>query len=62
MSCVSTIAVVGSNDANLDPLMLPLGLSRQEMEALVAFMSRAMVSTNPSVANEKPIPPEELPK
>ena len=52
----------GPDDANLDPLMLPLGLSRQEIEALVAFMRRAMVSTNPSVAGEKPIPPEELPK
>lgn len=52
----------GTDDANLDPLMLPLGLSRAEIDALVAFMQRAMVSTNASVANEKPIPPEELPK
>jgi hypothetical protein len=42
--------------------MLPLGLSDEETEALVAFMKRAMVSTNPSVANEKPIPASELPK
>jgi cytochrome c peroxidase len=52
----------GLDDANLDPLMLPLGLSRQEIEALVAFMKRGIVSTNPSVANEKPILPEDLPK
>jgi len=52
----------GLDDANLDPLMLPLGLSRQEIDALVAFMTKAMVSTNPLVANEKPIPTQELPK
>jgi len=52
----------GLDDANLDPLMLPLGLSRQEIDALVAFMAKALVSTNPLVASEKPIPPEELPK
>ncbi len=52
----------GTDDANLDPLMFPLGLSHREIEALVAFMSRAMVSTNPSVASEKPVAPEELPK
>jgi len=53
----------GGDDAvNLDALMLPLGLSDEETEALVAFMKRAMVSTNPSVANEKPIPASELPK
>ena len=52
----------GLDDANLDPLMLPLGLSAKESDALVAFMKRAMVSTNMSVANEKPTPPEELPK
>jgi cytochrome c peroxidase len=52
----------GGDKANLDPLMVPLGLSNKEVEALVAFMQRAMISTNPSVANEKPIPPNELPK
>lgn len=52
----------GPDDANLDPLMLPLGLSRPEMNALVAFMARAVVSTNPSIANEKPIPANELPE
>lgn len=52
----------GPDDANLDPLMVPLGLSEREIEALVAFMKRAMTSTNPSVANEKPIPANELPR
>jgi len=52
----------GTDDANLDPLMLPLGLSRAEIDALVAFMERAMVSSNPSVANEQPVAPEKMPK
>jgi cytochrome c peroxidase len=52
----------GTDDANLDPLMVPLGLSGREIEALVAFMKRAMTSTNPEVANVKPIPASELPK
>jgi cytochrome c peroxidase len=52
----------GPDDSNLDPLMLPLGLSSREIEAVVAFMKRAMVSTNRSVADEKPIPPDQLPK
>ena len=52
----------GPEDANLDPLMVPLGLSQQEIKALAAFMKRAMTSTNPSVANEKPIPANELPR
>jgi len=52
----------GPNDSNLDPLMVPLGLSDKEIDALVAFMQRAMVSTNPTVANEKPIPAEQLPQ
>ncbi len=52
----------GPDDTNLDPLMLPMGLSQKEIGALVAFLNRAAVSTNPSVANEKPIPPDELPK
>jgi len=52
----------GTDDANLDPLMLPLGLSNAEVDALVAFMQRAMVSTNAPVTGEKPIPPAELPK
>jgi cytochrome c peroxidase len=52
----------GPVDANLDPLMLPLGLSKCEIEAVVAFMKRAMVSTNRSIADEKPIPLDQLPK
>jgi cytochrome c peroxidase len=52
----------GSDDANLDPLMLPLGLSKSEEAALVAFMKRAMTSLNPSVAAEKPLPQDQLPK
>lgn len=50
------------NDPNLDPLIVPLGLSAAEKKALVAFMKRAMTSTNPEVANVKPVPPSELPK
>jgi cytochrome c peroxidase len=49
-------------DANLSPLIVPLGLTEEEKKALVAFMTRAMTSTNPEVANEKPIPASELPK
>jgi cytochrome c peroxidase len=52
----------GTEDANLDPLMVPLGLSKAEIRALVAFMSRAMTSTNPEVAGVKPAPPSELPQ
>jgi cytochrome c peroxidase len=52
----------GTDDANLDPMMVPLGLSEGEIQALVAFMKRAMTSTNPEVADVKPIPKSELPK
>ena len=52
----------GRDDANLDALMVPLGLTKQETEALVAFMKHAMTSSNPSVAAEQPIPAAELPK
>ncbi len=48
-------------DPNLDPLIVPLGLTEAEIEALVAFMTRAMTSTNPEVANVKPVPAAELP-
>jgi cytochrome c peroxidase len=51
-----------TDDPNLDPLIVPLGLSQKEKDALVAFMKRAMVSTNPEVSNVKPIPQSELPK
>jgi cytochrome c peroxidase len=52
----------GPDDANLDPLMVPLGLSKSEVSALVAFMKKAMVSTNQLIAAEKPIPEAQLPK
>jgi cytochrome c peroxidase len=52
----------GTDDANLDRLVVPLGLTDQEVEALVAFMTRAMTSLNPEVANVKPIPASELPR
>jgi len=52
----------GPHDANLDRLMMPLGLTKQETEALVALMKRALTSTNPSDAAEKPIPAAELPR
>jgi len=51
-----------TKDPDLDPLIVPLGLSQGEKDALVAFMKRAMMSTNPEVANVIPIPPTELPK
>lgn len=49
-------------DPNLDPLIVPLGLSDGEKEALVAFMTRALTSTNPEVAGVKAVPASELPK
>jgi cytochrome c peroxidase len=52
----------GPDLSNLDPLMVPLGLSKKEIAAVEAFMKRAMVSLNPSVADEKPIPASELPR
>jgi len=52
----------GKGVANLDPMMVPLGLSKEEVKALVAFMTRAMTSLNPEVADVKPIPPSDLPK
>ncbi len=51
-----------TGDNNLSPLILPLGLTKYEKKALVAFMTTAMTSTNPEVANVKPIPASELPK
>jgi cytochrome c peroxidase len=52
----------GSGDPNLDPLMVPLGLTSQEKAALVAFLKRPLTSTNPEVADVKPVPASELPK
>jgi cytochrome c peroxidase len=51
----------GGKDANLDPLMVPLGLSRLEKKALVAFL-KALVSLNPEVAAVLPVPAADLPK
>ena len=51
-----------TDDQTLDPLIVPLALSQEEKEALVAFMTRAMISLNPEVANVEPIPQTELPK
>jgi cytochrome c peroxidase len=48
--------------ANLDQLIVPLGLTAYEKKALVTFMRISMTSTNPEVANVKPIPASELPK
>jgi cytochrome c peroxidase len=50
------------DDPNLDPLIVPLGLNKHEKEALVAFMARALISTNPEVANVKPVTTSEFPK
>ncbi len=46
----------GGKDPNLDPLMVPLGLTKQERKALVAFI-KALDSLNPEVADVKPIAP-----
>ncbi|HEX7502435.1 MAG TPA: cytochrome c peroxidase [Acidobacteriota bacterium] len=51
----------GGKHANLDPLIVPLGLSSLEKKALVAFI-QALVSLNPEVAAVKPVPESELPK
>jgi cytochrome c peroxidase len=48
--------------SNLDLLVVPLGLSKYEKKALLTFMKISMTSTNPEVANVKPIPASELPK
>jgi cytochrome c peroxidase len=51
-----------TGDPNLDPLIVPLGLTDAEMDALVAFMTRAMTSTNPEVAKVQPLPASEFPR
>ncbi|MGZ5425236.1 MAG: cytochrome-c peroxidase, partial [Candidatus Aminicenantales bacterium] len=51
----------GGRDPNLDPLMVPLGLSKHEKAALVAFI-KSLDSLNPEVANVKPIDPRDLPR
>jgi len=52
----------GTHDNNLDPLVVPLGLTNQEIAALVAFITRAMTSLNPEVADVRPIPTSDLPR
>ena len=51
-----------ADDPNLDPLIVPLGLSDGEKKALVTFMKRAMTSLNPEVADVKPVPANEFPR
>ncbi len=52
----------GTKDPNIDRMMIPLGLSKGEINALVAFLERAMTSLNPEVADVKPIPASEFPQ
>ena len=52
----------GTSDKNLDPLMVPLGLSAEEVDALVAFMTRAMTSLNPEVVDVTPVPASDFPE
>jgi cytochrome c peroxidase len=49
-------------DPYISPLIVPLGLTKAEKKALVAFMKTAMTSLNPEVADVKPVPESELPK
>jgi cytochrome c peroxidase len=51
-----------TGDHNISPLIVPLGLTKSEKKALIAFMTTAMKSLNPEVADVKPIPASELPK
>jgi len=62
MTLVEFYDMGGGDDPNLDPLLVPLGLSKDEKKALVAFMKRAMTSLNPEVANVKPLQQSDLPK
>jgi cytochrome c peroxidase len=52
----------GFRDPNIDPMMIPLGLSKCEIDALVAFLEQGLTSLNPEVADVKPIPASELPQ
>ncbi|MDD4858451.1 MAG: cytochrome c peroxidase, partial [Candidatus Krumholzibacteria bacterium] len=52
----------GFKDPNIDPMMIPLGLSKLEIDALVAFLQHGLTSLNPEVANVKPIPASEMPQ
>jgi cytochrome c peroxidase len=51
----------GGSDPNLDPLMVPLGLSKLEKKALIAFI-RTLVSLNPEVADVQPVLPADMPQ
>jgi cytochrome c peroxidase len=51
-----------TDDPNLDPLIVPLGLNAAEKKALVAFMKRALTSLNPEVADVKPVSSTDFPK
>lgn len=51
----------GGRDPNLDPLMVPLGLTGHEKAALVAFI-KSLDSLNPEVADVKPIVPADFHK
>jgi len=50
----------GGKDPNLDPLMVPLGLSKHEKSALVAFI-KTLDSLNPEVVDVLSVTPEDLP-
>lgn len=52
----------GLKDKNLDRMMVPLGLSKGEIDALVAFLKRAMTSLNPEVASVDSIPASQMPQ
>jgi cytochrome c peroxidase len=51
-----------TGDPNLDPLIVPLGLTDFEKKAIVEFMKRALTSLNPEVADVKPLKSGDMPK
>ena len=52
----------GVKDPNMDRMMIPLGLSNGEIDALVAFLTRALTSLNPEVSDVRPVPTSEMPE
>lgn len=52
----------GPLDANLDRMMLPLGLTKSEKAALVAFMRKGMASLNSEISNVKLPAVEKMPR
>jgi cytochrome c peroxidase len=62
MSLVEFYDKGGNDDPNIDPLLVPLGLTNDEKKALVEFLKRALISLNPEVANVKPLQKSDLPK